>query len=510
MVKNLAVILGDQLSLEISSLRKIYKEDHILMMEVMNEASYVPHHKHKIILIFAAMRHFAKKLQDLGYNVTYTKFTDEYNTHTIAGEISRFIEKNNIAEIFITEVGEYRLFKELDSLKEIVPIKLTFVNDDRFIVDREFFKNWAKDRKELILEYFYREIRRKTNILMDGKKPCGDKWNYDAENRKPAGSKIPKIKSLEFKDDAITRDVKNLVAENFPDNMGDIQDFNYAVTREDALKAFEFFIEEKLPNFGAYQDVMYEDQAFLFHSLISPYLNIGFLNPLEICQRIEEQYRKNLAPLNAVEGFIRQVIGWREFIRGVYWHYMPEYTKSNFLEAKNKLPEFYWTGKTELNCLKQVIAFTKKYAYSHHIQRLMITGNFALLIGADIKQVHEWYLAVYIDAFEWVESPNVIGMSLYADGGIVATKPYISGGSYIKRMSNFCKNCKYDVKTNDQENSCPFNYLYWNFLDMHKNKFRYNRRMAIAYNNLDKMDKRKLDKIKNLATNFIKVACYVS
>jgi len=509
MVKKLAVILGDQLSLNISSLEKISKDDHVLMMEVMSEASYVKHHKHKIILIFSAMRHYAKNLRDLGYKVTYIEFEDKKNTHSIAGEISRFIDNKDISEIFVTEVGEYRLFKELDSLKEIIPIKLTFVNDDRFIVDREFFKNWAKDRKELILEYFYREIRRKTNILMDGKKPCGDKWNYDAENRKPAGKQVPAIKFLKFKDDEITSEVKKLVAKNFANNMGDVNDFNYAVTREDALDAFAFFVKEKLENFGSYQDVMYEDQAFLFHSLISPYLNIGFLNPLEICRKIEEEYRQNKAPLNAVEGFVRQVIGWREFIRGVYWHYMPEYTKSNFLEAKNKLPEFYWSGETELNCLKQVIGFTKKYAYSHHIQRLMITGNFALLIGADVKQVHEWYLAVYIDAYEWVESPNIIGMSLYADGGIVATKPYISGGSYINRMSNFCKNCKYDIKTNDQENSCPFNYLYWNFLDLHKNKFKNNRRMSIAYNNLEKMDENKLKKIKNLAVNFIKVQANV-
>ncbi len=526
----LALILGDQLSLEMSNLKYLDKEkDFILLAEVRSESSYVKHHKQKIILIFSAMRHFARELEGQGYRVLYTKFDDPKNTHSISAEIIRNCQNHNVSQILVTKPGEIRLLQELENLRQKIDIR--FFEDERFFCSNAEFNNWAKGKKELVMEYFYRNMRIKSQILMKENKPEGGKWNFDKENRSPLKRYVssqamldsnsrcvasaqqslgPKNKTdklfrfsrIKFELDDITQEVINLVEKEFSDYFGETNEFAYAVTRKDALKAFDYFLENNLANFGDFQDAMLEGESFLFHSIISPYLNIGLLNSKEVCKKAEEYYYQGKAPLNAVEGFIRQILGWREYIRGIYWRFAPNYLEKNFLEAKNNLPQFYWDGKTNMNCLKNVINSTIKYGYSHHIQRLMITGNFALLTGVDIKQIHQWYLAVYVDAFEWVEAPNVIGMSQYGDGGIVATKPYISGGAYINRMSNFCKNCQFDVKTNDQENSCPFNYLYWNFLIKHQDKFKNNHRMAIAYKNLGNMSDKKRQDIVTRSNNF--------
>lgn len=338
------------------------------------------------------------------------------------------------------------------------------------------------------MEFFYRDMRRLSGLLMDGEEPAGGQWNFDHDNRKslPKGERPPERRR--FTPDAVTREVIDMVAHRFPAHFGDLEPFGWAVTRAEALEALDHFISDCLPNFGDYQDAMSQGNAFLYHSVISPYLNIGLLTPAEICARAEEAWRGGKAPLNAVEGFIRQILGWREYVRGLYWLKMPAYAETNALEACRPLPAFYWTGETEMNCLAQAIGDTKRHAYAHHIQRLMVTGNFALLAGLAPKEVEAWYLLVYADAFEWVELPNTHGMALFADGGIMASKPYAASGAYIDRMSDYCSGCRYrpDVKLGPK--ACPFNYLYWDFLIRNEAKLKANPRMAMPYRTLAKMD----------------------
>ena len=338
------------------------------------------------------------------------------------------------------------------------------------------------------MEFFYREMRRKTGLLMDSDKPTGGKWNFDQENRKSPPKEIITTEPTIFKHDEITKDVLALVNERYSSHFGEIYPFDYAVTPEDANIILDKFIQHSLPFFGDYQDAMMLDEPFLYHALISLYLNTGLLDPLETCRKVEEAFINGDAPLNAVEGFIRQIIGWREYIRGIYFLKGPGYTDQNYLKAKRKLPSFYWSGDTKMRCVSQAVLQTKNHSYAHHIQRLMVTGNFALLADVDPKEVHQWYLSVYIDAFEWVEAPNTLGMSQFSDGGLVASKPYISSGAYINRMSNYCKSCHYDVKDKLGDRACPFNALYWDFLIRHKEKFSSNPRMAQMYRNWERQD----------------------
>ena len=318
----------------------------------------------------------------------------------------------------------------------------------------------------------------------------------------PANNNI--IGPIRFNPDANTQEDIELVEKEFSDYFGSSNDFWFAVTASQAQKSLEHFIFHNLPYFGQYQDAMQSNEGFLFHSVISIYINCGLLDPLKTCQRVEQAYYDGAAPINAVEGFIRQVIGWREFVRGVYWRYMPEYKNLNYLNAEVKMPEFYWDGDCNMNCISEVIKITKNEAYSHHIQRLMVTGNFALLAGLNPQQISDWYLMVYADAYEWVHLPNTIGMALHADGGVVGTKPYIASGAYINRMSNFCKSCHYDVKQRIGKKACPFNFLYWDFLIRHEDKFRNNHRMRIAYKNLDEIQAKEREVITNQAIEFIK------
>ena len=336
------------------------------------------------------------------------------------------------------------------------------------------------------MEWFYREMRRKTGLLMEDGKPAGGRWNYDAENRKAPPGEIAWEGPLRVEPDETTRAVLQLTAERFPSNYYSQDDFWFAVTREDALRALDHFVENGLSNFGHYQDAMLTDEAFLYHALISPYLNAGLLGVMEICEAAEAAWKDGKAEINAVEGFIRQIIGWREYIRGIYFLEGPDYTSRNVLRHERDLPEFYWTGETDMHCVKQVVDQTMTEAYAHHIQRLMVTGNFALLAGIDPHAVHEWYLAVYADAYEWVEAPNVIGMSQFADGGVVGSKPYVSSGAYIDRMSDYCEHCAYSVKAKTGQGACPFNLLYWHFLDRHRERFEGNPRMGVMYRSWDK------------------------
>jgi deoxyribodipyrimidine photolyase-related protein len=460
----LRLIIWDQLSSEISALRGCdASNDIILMCEVCDEITYVKHHKKKIAFLISAMRHFAWQLKKSGYKVEYTKLDDINNAGSLRGEIKRAVKQHNIKEIVVTHPGEYRILADMNGWENDLGIPVEIRPDTRFLCSREEFADWVKGRKQLRMEYFYRDMRRKYSILTKGEEPIGGQWNYDTENRKPPkdGISIPRPYYNDM--DYITHEVLELVAKHFPDHFGHLKPFHFAVTREQALQALQLFIEQRLYCFGDYQDAMIEGEPWMYHSHISFYINCGLLLPLECVKAAELAYNQGKAPLNSVEGFIRQIIGWREYIHGIYWLKMPEYAELNFFEATRDLPDFYWTANTQMNCVRQCVIETRENAYAHHIQRLMVLGNFALLAGIEPKQVNEWFLIVYADAYEWVELPNVSGMILFADGGYLASKPYAAGGSYINKMSDYCKNCSYSVTKKNGLNACPFNYLYWNF-----------------------------------------------
>lgn len=429
-MKTLRFIFGDQLSHSISSLDSLDKDnDIVLMCEVKEEATFVKHHKQKIILVFSAMRHFVAELAAKKINVHYIELLDKENTGTLDGELLRAIKKFKPDRIIITEPSEYRVLEKVHQWQKTIKTEIIIRQDNRFLCTKEEFKCWVNNKKIYRLEYFYRHMRAKHNVLMQKTgKPVGGKWNFDSENRHPLkdGISIPKHKQIA--PDKITKEVIDLVKTYFNDHFGDANSFHWAVNRKDALSLLAQFIETFLPHFGEYQDAMQDNNAFIFHSILSPYLNIGLLLPNEIIKLAEKAYHDGKVPLNSVEGFMRQILGWREFIRGVYWLNMPTYAKENFLNANIKLPWFYWDAKTDMNCMHQVIKQTDTFAYSHHIQRLMVTGNFALLTGIIPKEVCEWYLIVYADAFDWVELPNTLGMTLYADGGTVGSKPYAASG----------------------------------------------------------------------------------
>ena len=504
MSKTLIPIFADQLSHGLSSLAiSTPSESLVLMMEVAAEAGTVPHHRKKLIFLFSAMRHFAKELEAQGWTVDYVKLDHPENTGAFTTEVERAISRNDVSQIRVCEPSEYRVLEMVKGWEAELSLPVTIMPDHRFIATQDEFADWAEGRKQYRMEFFYREMRRKTGLLMDGEKPEGGKWNYDSENRKPAKDDLFMPKPLRFQPDPITQEVIYLVKEKFPNRFGSADDFFFAVNREGAKKALSYFVENMLPSFGDYQDAMLTGEPFLYHSLLSMYLNAGLLGPLEICEAVEAAYKSGKAPLNAAEGYIRQIIGWREYVRGIYWLKMPDYLEENALRASRDLPEFYWTGETDLHCVSQSVGQTIEHAYAHHIQRLMITGNFALLIGVDPKQLHEWYLAVYIDAFEWVELPNTLGMSQFGDGGLLGSKPYASSGAYINRMSNYCKSCKYSVKERIGDKACPFNSLYWHFIARNEQALSGNNRMSMPYRNLAKMDDETRTALMSQAESFL-------
>jgi deoxyribodipyrimidine photolyase-related protein len=484
----LRLVLGDHLTRSVSALSGIDTAgDVVLMIEAEEETRYVPHHRQKIAFILSAMRHFADDLRADGITVDYVKLDDPDNTGSFTGEVSRALKRHRIERIVVTEPGEWRVLEAIRTWEDLFNRPVEIRDDDRFFATRSQFARWARGRKSLRMEFFYREMRREHHILMDGPSPAGGRWNFDTQNRRslPKGASVPKPRR--FAPDAITDDVLSLVRREFPDHFGDLEPFGWAVTRSQALQAFDEFIENCLPKFGDYQDAMKQGEPFVFHSALSPYLNVGLLTAREICDRAESEYRAGRAPLNCVEGFIRQILGWREYVRGVYWQHMPRYAAMNALRARRPLPSFYWNGDTDMNCLKQAIGDTQRHAYSHHIQRLMVTGNFALLFGVSPSEISEWYLAVYADAFEWVELPNTLGMSQFADGGLLASKPYAASGAYIDRMSDFCKQCRFDVRQKSGADACPFNYLYWAFLMRNQKRLQANPRLTMAYRQLKAM-----------------------
>ncbi len=483
-------VLGDQLTHSLASLRAADQESAVvLMMEVWDEATYVKHHKQKIALIFSAMRHFAGELRERGWKVEYIALDDPANASSVTGEIARAVERHDPRAITVVEASEWRVQQAIEEWEDRFPCPVEIVPDDRFIATHAEFRDWADGRKHLTMEHFYREMRRKTGLLMrkDGK-PEGGKWNYDAQNRESLDGALFVPQRPRFAPDQITREVLDLVEARFGDHFGSLEVFEWPVTHDQARQAADAFFAERIEKFGPYQDAMVHGSDDLYHSMLSTSINIGLLDPLDLCHRAQAAYREGRAPLNSVEGFIRQIIGWREYVRGFYWYCMPDLAEANALEAARPLPEFFWTGETDMRCLADCIRSTRENAHAHHIQRLMVLGNFCLLAGIDPKAVQDWYLAVYADAFEWVELPNVAAMILYADGGRLATKPYAASGNYINTMSDYCSECRYKVSRKTGEDACPFNPLYWHFMDRHREKLSSNHRIGRIYSTWDRMD----------------------
>ncbi|KTT13488.1 deoxyribodipyrimidine photolyase [Pseudomonas oryzihabitans] len=485
-VRRLLPVFGDQLSPELASLRAADPaQDVLLLAEVMSEASYVPHHPRKIAFIFSAMRHFAVEMRERGFRVEYRTLDDPQNQGSLAAEIAFWARELNVAEVEITETGEWRLEHTLRELELAVPLQ--WYGDDRFLCSRAAFARWAGSRTNLRMETFYRGMRRRHGWLMAGpEEPCGGTWNLDKENRKalPRDHEVPA--ALSCPPDACTREVLELVGRAFAHHYGRLDGFDYPVTRGDAERLWQHFLDTGLYDFGAYQDAMARGEPYLHHARISAALNVGLLDLRRLCADLDSAYREGRVPLNSAEGFLRQLIGWREYVRGIYWLRMPEYAELNVLGNTRPLPEFYWTGETLMACMREAIGQTLELAYAHHIQRLMVTGNFALLAGIVPQALGEWYLAVYLDAFEWVELPNTQAMVMHADGGYLASKPYCASGQYIRRQSDYCKGCHYQVSESLGETACPFNALYWHFLIRHRRRFASYPRMHPLYRNLDR------------------------
>jgi deoxyribodipyrimidine photolyase-related protein len=483
----LILILGDQLDLQSNALRDFDRQtDEIMMVESSNEAQYVWSHKAKIALFLSAMRHFAQALREQNYPLTYI----QESSLTIIEALRQEIVRKKVRKLVCVEPGEWRVRKALEALTLDLDIELEIRDDTHFYCTPQEFKTWAADKKELRLEYFYRLMRKTHQVLVDKDgNPEGGQWNFDQDNRKPYPKKGPGLidEPASFPIDTISHEVLDYVEQTYPDHPGSLAHFNWPVTREQALGALEYFIEYRLRNFGVYQDAMWTDTPFGWHSILSSALNLKLLNPREVIESVLKAWKKYSLELSSIEGFIRQILGWREFVRGMYYLDMPQMAMDNFYDHQRALPKWYWTGQTGMACMKDTIGQTMKYAYAHHIQRLMVTGNFALLAEILPSAVCEWYLAVYVDAIEWVELPNTAGMALFANGGRFTSKPYIASGAYIKRMSNYCTDCKYKPEVRFGENACPMTNLYWNFLINHRDQFEASPRTRLMTANLKKI-----------------------
>jgi deoxyribodipyrimidine photolyase-related protein len=490
-VRTLVVVFGDQLDPASPALEGFDPTlDLIWMAEVAAESTHVWSHRQRIALFLSAMRHFRDAQRARGRMIHYVELSDPGNPGDLATALASSLATLKPATVACVQPGELRVLTLLSIACQEADTPLQIIPDSHFFSSPEDFKNHAKGRKSLRMEFFYREMRRRHQVLLDPEgAPEGGTWNFDHDNRKSFGKNGPQFEHppLRFPPDELTRNVIAEVAEHFPDHPGDLADFAWPVTPDQARAALDDFIAHRLPTFGDHQDAMWTDKPFLSHSLISPALNLKLIDPRTVVEAAEQAYRDGRAPLAATEGFIRQILGWREYVRGVYWLLMPEYAGRNALGADQPLPDFYWTGDTPLTCLRQSLSQTLRYGYAHHIQRLMVTGLYALLIGVRPQLVHQWYLAIYVDAVEWVELPNTLGMSQYGDGGIMASKPYIASGKYIQRMSNYCASCPKDPALSIGPDACPFTTLYWDFLIQHQPQLRSNNRMAMQLKNLARL-----------------------
>lgn len=487
--RHLILTLGDQLDVDGPAFDGFQRDsDTVLMLEVEEEARRIRQHKQRLVLFFAAMRHFRNALEERQRRVHYVRIDDPAGTGTIATELARHVANLRPERLILTEPGDYRVAEAIREVSASAGISMELRPDRHFMCTQETFERHARGRRQLLMENFYREMRKRHRVLMDGEKPVGGRWNFDRDNRKSlADGATPAIpRPRRFPPDAATREVIGMVEREFSDSPGNTEAFDYPLTPGQAREALADFIENRLPLFGRYQDAMAVGEPYLFHSRLSSALNLHLLDPREVIGAAVTAGDAGHAPLNAVEGFVRQVIGWREFVHGVYWWKMPDYAELNSLEADLPMPAFMWTAETDMACIRHGVHQLIEHAYAHHIQRLMVLGLFAMLIGVQPQGVHRWHMSMYIDAVDWVSVPNVIGMSQYADGGIVGSKPYCASGNYIDRMSNYCTGCRFKPKKSEGDDACPFTTLYWDFLRRNRRRFEGNRRMGFQLHNLDR------------------------
>ena len=487
-------ILEDQLSLEHPALDPDRDNLIVLLIESRAWAESLPHHKQKLIFVWSAMRHFAEELEARGFTVDYHREADTYES-----ALRQDAARHHPSRVILMESAEHGVADVHRSMLTALDLESDVVSNTMFLSERSEFEQWAGRRKQLRLEDFYREMRRKTGLLMDGDTPAGGAWNYDRDNRQrpPADHTFPEVPR--FEPDETTQNVIDLVERDYPDHFGEATAFAWPVTRADVEALRDDFIANRLPHFGDYQDAIVAGEPTLYHSLLSPAINVGLLEPMDLCRRVERAFRDGHAPINSAEGFIRQVLGWREYVYQVYHLKMPAYRDANTLKARRRLPEFYWSGETSMHCVADAVNTLRQHGINHHIQRLMVTGNFALLAGIDPQAVNQWSWLAYMDAWEWVVTPNVLGMALYADGGQLASKPYAASANYLNRMSDCCAGCRYDPKQTTGEESCPFNSLYWDFLARHRQRFAKNGRMRLMLSHLDKKPKSEMSRIRQRA-----------
>ena len=504
-MKTLRLIQGDQLNIKHSWFKE--PDDNVMycIFEMRQETDYVKHHIQKVIGFFAAMRQFAEDLESSGHKVRYFKINDAENKQNVTENLSKLIEEQHIERFEYIYPDEYRLDQQLSAFVKDLKISSKVFSAEHFYTNRQDLADFFKGKKQYLMENFYRDMRKKHDILMIADQPEGGKWNYDKSNRNKWKGDVDIPSYKWFKNDVseVVEDLQNAKIETI--GRFDTKTFSYSITRAQALEQLKYFCEALLIHFGDYQDAMHTNQDYLFHSRLSFAMNLKLISPKDVVKTVMNYYRKHgdEIHISQVEGFVRQIIGWREYMRGMYWAFMPDYKTKNELDNHNKLPDFFWTGNTKMNCLKHAINNSLDNGYAHHIQRLMITGNYALLTQTHPDEVDDWYLGIYVDAIEWVQLTNTRGMSQFADGGKIATKPYVSSGSYINKMSNYCVDCRYNKSKKTGDDACPFNSLYWNFLDEKREQLSNNFRMGMMYNLLDKMDKQELQNIKEKAQHII-------
>jgi deoxyribodipyrimidine photolyase-related protein len=504
--RTLRLILGDQLNIHHSWFSESPDVADYVLMEVREEATYVRHHIQKIIAFFLAMRAFAKELEGKGFTVRYIALDDPNNQHSFAANIESLFTSREYSSFEYQAPDEYRVVQALKELSTRLPVPTQVVDSEHFLTTPEFFQGIFKGHKRYVMESFYREVRRKYDLLMEDGEPIGGRWNYDAENRKKLPATITPPTPIEFERD-VTEIVALLTSLKVP-SIGSVDPhrFTWPVTREESLRSLQYFCEKLLPDFGSYQDAMHTEHRFLFHSKISFSMNVKLISPLEVVEAAIKTWRKSkgAVSIEQIEGFVRQIAGWREFMRGVYWTHMPRYRTLNVLGAERPLPHYFWDGNTKMRCVKHAIDQSLEEAYAHHIQRLMVTGNFSILAGINPDEVDAWYLGIYADALEWVQLPNTRGMSQFADGGIVGTKPYTSSAAYINKMSNYCSGCFYNFKEKFGERGCPFNTLYWDFLIRNRKLLEKNPRIGMGFRTIDKMSAGEVAKITAKAAEVLK------
>lgn len=492
-MRNLILILGDQLDPASSVFDDFDKTvDAVWMAEVDDEASYVNSHKQRLVFFFSSMRHFRDELLEKNYTVHYHELNVDKRRDSgrgFADVLQASVRKLNPEKLIVAYPGDFRVKRLLQRCAEDQYLELEIREDRHFYCTPQQFAEFADGRKSLLLETFYRKMRKDHDVLITQEgQPEGGEWNFDKDNRETFSKNGPgKITGPHaFRMDNLTESVCDLVEQRFANHPGSLEEFCLPVSRSQANQMLRDFVDRSLPLFGKYEDAMWTDEAFVYHSRLSAALNVKMLDAKACVEKAAEAYHSGNAPINSVEGFIRQILGWREFIRGVYWLHMPAYSKKNFLRHRGDVPSLFWDGETDMKCVSQSMQHVLKHGYAHHIHRLMVLGNLALLLGVHPKKFHDWHMAMYVDAIDWVSLPNALGMSQHGDGGIVGTKPYISTGNYINKMSNFCKACPYDYRKASGENACPFTSLYWDFLDRHESQFEDNNRMALQLKNLAK------------------------